>query len=115
METILQSVPVGEKAMATFWRTGTFCRMVSIRCFSQKRWRLACGTRLPENPEGALAPSCRMRRSAQALRRSGVVADVVVGLGHADVELGVRRHLEGLAGLGGEPLVRAVELVLAGA
>lgn len=56
-----------------------------------------------------------MRRSAQALRRLGVVADVVVGLGHADVELGVRRHLEGLAGLGGEPLVRAVELVLAGA
>src|SRR5258707_1094716 len=80
METILQNVPVRQKVAIAFSPTGTLCRMVSIRCFTQKRWRLACGTRLPENTEGAIVfersivwkPSCKTfpsaRRSASPSR-----------------------------------------------
>lgn len=46
---------------------------------------------------------------------SGVMADVVVSLGHANVELGVRGDLKALASRGLFPLIAAVELVFAGA
>lgn len=42
------------------------------------------------------------------------MADVVVGLVHTDVELGVRRDVEALARHGLLPFIAAVQLVLAG-
>jgi len=45
--------------------------------------------------------------------RSTEMADVVVGLGHADLELGVARNVEFFACAGLDPFVAAVKLVLA--
>ena len=43
------------------------------------------------------------------------MADVVIGLGHANVELGIRGDMEAFACRRLLPLIAAVELVLAGA
>lgn len=69
------------------------------------------------NPQAvaALRPGFTTTHPALCKARPlGVVADVVVGIAHADVELGVGRNLERLTGHGLLPLVAAVQLVLAG-
>ncbi|WP_258182138.1 hypothetical protein, partial [Bacillus halotolerans] len=55
----------------------------------------------------------RSSRAVGSWAGSGVVADVVVGLGHPNVELRVGRNLEAVACAGRLPFIGAVELVFA--
>src|SRR5207245_11264754 len=89
-----------EKAMPTFWPAGRCSRMVlmgTLEMSAQQRCdAMGCG-RLYGRP------------------RSAEVADVVVGLGDADVESAVRRHGEPLTRGRAHPAIGAGEAVLAAA